>query len=180
MTKTISIKKEIEENDILLMFVPGNFYHERVGDIILASQKMFSRICCVSLNRPCETVASMLKKSEADIEKIIFIDCTTSNFSRPKTGINVFYVSSPKALTELSIAINKAITKEKAKVLVFDSLCTLLLYEQPSTVIKFSHSVISRLRENKVKGVFICLRDDIKSELFKDISMFVDKIVEVD
>ena len=62
---------------------------------------------------------------------------------------------------------------------ILDSLSTLLIYEEPSTVIKFSHSIISAFRSREVKAVLTCLEGDVGSELIKDLSMFVDKVVEL-
>jgi hypothetical protein len=56
---------------------------------------------------------------------------------------------------------------------------TLLIYEETSTVVKFSHSIISAMRSNGTKLIFTCLKDDAQTELIKDLSMFVDSITEL-
>ncbi len=63
---------------------------------------------------------------------------------------------------------------------MFDSLSTLLAYEGSSSIIQFSHNVITKLRINNCKAVFITLKEDINSELIKDLYMFVDKVVELE
>ncbi len=171
------IGKEIKENDIVLFLISDKRYPESVKDIAAAAAKTFSKICYVSLNKPFDTLVSIFNKSGVDTDKIVFVDCVSGGFKKTG-GANVVFVSSPKALTEMDIAIKKALDKEKFQGLVFDSLSTLLVYEEPFTVIKFSHSVISKLRNAKAKGVFLTLKGDIKSELVKDLGMFVDKVVE--
>lgn len=178
-SKGIEIKKEIKNNSIIIFSVPGNEYSGRLEEIVGASAKAFSKICYVSLNKPYDTLVPIFKKLGIETGKMIFVDCVTAGFRKPAAGLNVVSVSSPKALTEINITINKISDSKKFQGLVFDSLSTLLVYEQPSTVIKFSHSVISKLRAAESHGVFMCLREDLKGELMKDLSMFVDRIVEL-
>jgi archaellum biogenesis ATPase FlaH len=68
---------------------------------------------------------------------------------------------------------------KKPEVTVFDSLSTLLVYEDPSVVTRFVHSIISVFRSMGSKSVLISLKDDVKTELVKDLGMFVDKVVEM-
>ena len=178
-SKKTDVKKEIKENYIIIFSISGKEYSSKLEEIVGASAKAFSKICYVSLNKPYDTLVPIFKKLGIETGKMIFVDCVTAGFSKHVDGLNVVSVSSPKALTEMNIAINKTSDREKFQGLVFDSLSTLLVHEQPSTVIKFSHSVISKLRTAESHGVFMCLREDMKGELMKDLSMFVDKIVEL-
>jgi hypothetical protein len=89
----------------------------------------------------------------------------------------VVNVSSPKALTEMSITIGKVLELGKIEALIFDSLSTLLVYTDPSTVVKFTHSLISLLRSKNVSGLLMCVEGGASSNMVKDISMFADKVV---
>jgi hypothetical protein len=175
----VKLRKEIKENGIIVVLIPKSEYAGKIKGIVKDTSKIQGKLCYVSLNRPYKFLVPVLKSASVDIKKIIFIDSATSGFSEPKDGLKVVIVSSPKALTELNIAMNKIIEKEKVKSVLFDSLSTLLVYEQSHTVIKFSHSVITKLRSTDVKGVFLALKEDTDSELIKDLSMFADKIVEI-
>jgi len=173
------IEKEIKSNDIIVFLIPKNNYGERLKDFAKVSTKSLGSICYVSLNKPYSTLVPMFQKMGIDTQGIVFIDAAKTGFGDASGNLRVVSVSSPKALTELDIAIQKVIIKENVKGIVFDSLSTLLVYEEPSNVIKFSHSVISKMRSGGTKGIFMCLKDDVESELIKDLSMFVDKVVEV-
>ncbi len=173
-----NIKKEIKGHDILVFLISEKNYSESLKDIVDVSTKNFKKTCYVSLNKPYDTLIPMFQKAGIKTRNFIFIDCVKVGI-KGFSDVKVVFVSSPKALTEMDIAIKKALDKEKFDGLVFDSLSTLLVYEEPSTLIKFSHSVISKLRSAGVKGIFLALKDDVKSELMKDLSMFVDKVVEV-
>jgi len=179
MAAGADLKKEIANQEMLLFLIPNQKYSERLRDVAGASAKLFERTCYVSLNKPYDTLASSFKNDNMDMRKITFIDCVTQGGKNAPAGQKVVFVSSPSALTDMSIAINKVIDEDKAQSVIFDSLSTLLVYQEPSMVIKFSHSLISKLRAAKVKGILTCLQDDVKGELVKDLGMFVDKVVEL-
>jgi hypothetical protein len=179
MEKNYSLKGKIKSSGILLFLIPSGKYADKLKDIMKACSDMFNRICFVSLNKPYMTLEAEFRKSGIETKKIFFLDCISPESGSAGDDSKVILVSSPKALTELSIAINKVVEKEKIEILVFDSFSTLTAYEDIFTVVKFAHSAILKLRSAGVKGIFPCPREDMESELAKDLSMFVDKIVEM-
>jgi archaellum biogenesis ATPase FlaH len=136
-------------------------------------------ICYVSLNKPSPTIKSDLEKIGVSTEKIFFVDAVSSKAGSTSPDKSVIMVSSPNALTELSIAINKGIGLWKADVILFDSLSTLLVYEGTSSILKFVHSMTNSLRVKGLSCVFTILKQDLKEELAKDLGMFADMIGEL-
>ena len=128
------------------------------------------KICYVSLNKPYTTIADTVK---LNLKNVIFIDCVSGGVTKPK-GYSVIFVSSPKALTDLSIDIVE--NMKKSDVIIFDALSTLLVYNDSATVIKFVHSIVSKIRMTKTKVIFMTLKEDTDTDMMKDLSMFVDKI----
>ena len=171
-----SIDKAIKENDIMLFLAPNQNYTEKVRMVAGAAARSGSRICYVSANRPSDVLAKDFDRNSIDSKKFYFVDCVTKGVSSSE---RVYFVSSPKALTEINIALSKMLQSSKADICVFDSLSTLIVYEDSHVVIRFVHSIISAFRSAKSKGVMMALKDDMQSELVKDLSMFVDKIVEM-
>lgn len=174
-----TVKKAIEENDIVLLLLPNDKYSEKVNDVADVTSKLDGTICYISTNKPYTTLLKNFEKQNINTNNFHFIDCVTKSASGVEAGGKVVYVSSPKALTELNIAIKKALEKCKPKIAIFDSLSTLLIYEDASVVTRFVHSMISTFRSFKSKSFLIALKDDMKTELVKDLSMFVDKVVEM-
>jgi hypothetical protein len=165
----------IKENDILVFVIENKAYADSLTKISRAVAAAYKKTCYVSLNKPYEVVARELEKNKIDPKKFFFIDCT-GNVSDSE---NVMHVSSPRALTELNLAISKVLDRVDVKSCLFDSLSTLLIYENPSIVIKFAHSIISAFRSKGTKVVFVCLKENMKSELIGDLSMFADKVMEL-
>jgi hypothetical protein len=166
------IDKEIDGGKILLVSVGSKQYREATGDLMEFSRK-FKKTCYVTLNDPYENI-----KAKAG-SAMVFIDCVTSTIKSPKSEEGVIFVSSPRALTEISIAIKKAIESFKMDFIIFDSLSALLVYEKSLSAMKFVHSMILTLRNAKTSAVLVILKEDVSEEVMKDLSMFVDKVVEV-
>lgn len=173
------VKKAINENDIVLLLLPNDRCAEKINDIAEIISKMGGNVCYVSTNKPYMTLLKNFGRGNIDTGKFCFIDCVTKSAKGTEEGGRVVCVSSPKALTEMNIAIKKMLESKKPGVTVFDSLSTLLVYEDPSVVTRFVHSIISVFRSLGLKGVLISLKDDVKNELVKDLGMFVDKVVEM-
>jgi len=164
------------EKGVTVMVIPEKEYASKMNDVVSSTASSYTRICYTSLNKPYSILSQSFKKSGIDLKKILFIECSG------KTGDGkweqVVYVSSPKALTEICITIGKVIEMGKIDVLIFDSLSTLLVYTDPSTVVKFTHSLISILRSKNVSGVLVCAKSSQSESIIKDISMFADNMLE--
>lgn len=173
------MKKSIKENDIVLLLLPNDRYAEKVNDVAAAASELSEKVCYVSANKPYATLIKNFKNCKIDTGKFCFVDCVTKGAGGTEEGGKVTCVSSPKALTEMNIAIKRVLESGKAGITVFDSLSTLLIYEDPSVVTRFVHSIVSVFRSLGSKGVLISLKDDVKNEFVKDLSMFVDKVVEM-
>ena len=163
------------EKGIDILVVSDKGYAQKVEELMRSASSSYSRICYATVNRPYSAIAASFKKHGADLEKFFFVDCTGESGGK---GGQVVFVSSPKALTEINITINKVFELGKIELLIFDSLSTLLSYEEPSTVVKFAHSLISSCRSKGVGALFVCLKSEKSSSLLKDISMFADNVVE--
>lgn len=173
------VEKAIKENDIILFLLQNEKYSEEIRDLARITSKLSKKVCYVSVNKPYATLLKDFEKNKIDPEKFYFIDCVTRGVRGTEPSENVIYLSSPKALTEISIAMKKVLESGKTKITIFDSLSTLLIYGEASVVVRFAHSIISAFRTLGSKGALVSLKDDVKSELIKDLSMFVDKVVEM-
>lgn len=176
----IDIKEGIKNNKIVVFVIPNKEYAARLEEIITALSKVYKSMCYVSLNKPYNVLINKLKKSKIDTEKFFFIDCITESVEGNAVKDHVFYVYSPKALTELSITIKKVLDKAKIEITIFDSLSTLLIYEEIVNVIRFTQSLMTTLRTRGSGGIFTCLKEGISEDLIKDLNMFADKVITLD
>jgi hypothetical protein len=173
------ISKEINENQNLLFVIPKGIYQNQLIEIVRSVAGNSKKIAYVSFNQPYTSLMSNLQKSNIDTGKFYFVDTVTSSVQKPQPANNCIFVSSPNALTEISVAFSKALNEQKCDGSLFDSLSALLVYESANSIIQLTHNIITKLKISNCKGIFITLKEDVSSELMKDLYMFVDKVVEL-
>ena len=126
-----------------------------------------------------DNLINNLKKNNIAVDKFFFIDTLTKKVQEPPEVDNAIFVSAPNALTEISLALTKVINEVHCDSALFDTISAFLIYEKAHTIIQFTHNVITKIRISSGKAAFIALKDDLDSELVKDLYMFVDKVVDL-
>jgi KaiC/GvpD/RAD55 family RecA-like ATPase len=135
----------------------------------------------VTVNRPYDTVVADLKKAKVDAGQMFFIDAITKMVGGQSGHVdNATFIGSPQLLTELSIAIDKAIEAlpKGKRFLYFDSINGLMMYNNPGAVARFVHFLSGRMREQGVSGIFIAADGETENFL-PFISQCVDKVVRI-
>ena len=167
---------------VALAVVDANKYQQTNTKIIAELTKQNIPGVYVALNRPYENVKEMLKKQKIDLDKVIFIDGVTKTAGGEITKrADCLYIGGPKSLSDISIAMDQAIMgiPKKDKFLFFDSLSTLLLYNDVSVVAKFVHFLSGKMRIWEVKGIIISLRRAKDKELIQELKEFCDVVLNL-
>lgn len=136
----------------------------------------------ITLNKPCKTILSILKKSKIDTRLIIFIDGVTRLAdNNGKKSSNCLFIGSPEKLSDISIAMDQAVRAipSKQKFVFFDSLSTLLLYNNAEIVARFIHFLASKMRVWKVKGIIISLERGKNRDLVDKLSQVCDIVADI-
>jgi archaellum biogenesis ATPase FlaH len=175
--------KEISENKFVLIMLTEKQYEERLMEIVKKVEKNHTKICYVCLSKPYTDVIEYIKKINLDISKFFFIDVLTSHYKKPKAVKNCIFVEDPNKLIAIHVAINKAITEKNCSVVIFDTISSLLMYEQTHDIVKFTHQLTIEKKHQDVNKVFIILKDNsllgkYYEPLVRDVEMFVDKTID--
>ena len=136
----------------------------------------------VTLNLPCSNVKAFFQREKMDLGKVIFIDAVTKTAGgKIERTDDCLFIGSPKNLSDISIAMDQAIMAipTKDKFLFFDSLSTLLLYNNIDVVAKFIHFLSTKMRVWKVKGVIISLRRSKDEDLIQELRGFCDVTLDL-
>ncbi|MBU0629256.1 MAG: hypothetical protein KKC75_08780 [Nanoarchaeota archaeon] len=135
----------------------------------------------VTLNKPFNSMIDTLKKAKIDTRVIIFIDAVTKTAGgeTEKTD-KCLFIGSPDNLSDISIAMDQAVRAlpSEERFVFFDSLSTLLIYNNASTVAKFVHFLAGKMRIWKVKGIIVSLRKEKDKELIDELMQFCDTIID--
>jgi len=186
--------KNMPLNKVVLFLVEPKKYMNINLEIIkiVIKENKFSGIY-VTVNRPFITLVNIMKKKGIDTNRIFFIDCITKMIPSPR-GIsltsrrkfekkeNCIFIPSPSRLTEIGLALSEALSgmrHPRNKFLYLDSLSTLSIYNDLSTIAKFVHFLTTRVRLFGVVGLIMCVEKKMDDKLFNILSEVCDMTIEV-
>jgi len=133
-------------------------------------------VCYITLTKPADAVISDLEKEGININRYYFIDCVSKKAGLKTTTAKTTFVSNPTSLTELAIAVTKAIKQKKIDLLFFDSISSLLVYNSELSVVKFLHFLMIAIKGTEAKAVYLIMKSDLKRMVVKEIELFADTI----
>ncbi len=180
----MDILKDVTHDKFLLILLNEAGYEKKLLEIIEQVERNKSNICYVCISTPYTYVINALKKKGSDTSRFFFIDVLSSHYRKPKDTEKCIFVSGPNALDEIKNSITKTIKEKNCSILMFDTITSLLIYQESYSIVKFTHEIICDREEEDTKKLFIVLKDKnvIKGEnleLAKDIGMFADKTIEL-
>ncbi|KYK27359.1 hypothetical protein AYK26_03815 [Euryarchaeota archaeon SM23-78] len=170
--------EEVKNKQIVLVVLPKTQYTNKLIEVVKAVDVVSNKVCYVCLNKPYNSIIDNLKANNLDLDKYFFIDVLTSTVKTPEPTDNCEFVQSPSALTDISLAFTKAVQEMNCNNVLFDAISTLTIYQDIGEIIKFTQNLMTKARVSGVKSVYIALKED-SDELVKDLTMFVDGVVEL-
>ena len=173
----IDIKKELEKNRLILLAIPSERYSEILTSIIKQLNEEIGEGIYITLNNPYTTLIKTFEENGVNSVNVFFIDAISVKVKVKSSAKNCIFVAAPNALTELSIAITKAINKRKPKVMIFDSLSTLLIYLPINAIIEFAQDLTTKLKGSGIRAIFPVIKNE---ELIRDMAMFVNRIIDLE
>ena len=165
---------------VALAVVDSKKYQKANIDIIKSLVKEGTPGVYVTLNRSYENVKELFENEKINTRNVIFIDAVTKTAGgKVEKRDDCLYIGGPKNLSDISIAMDQAIMAipVKDKFLFFDSLSTLLLYNDVRIVAKFVHFISGKMRVWKIKGVIISLRRTSDKELIEELQPLCDVVL---
>jgi KaiC/GvpD/RAD55 family RecA-like ATPase len=119
--------------------------------------------------------------------RLIVIDCVTE-FTRTdeeqedysERQKDVYYVSSPSDLSEISLKVSEALATGTAKGerwMVLDSITTLSLYNTTGGFLRFMQFLFRKLRLLNFDGTMIVVRDTPSDSMIQALKQYCSKII---
>lgn len=177
----VDLKSEVGVGQIVVLVIPNEKYTKKIVDVAKFFSETTNSLCYVSLNKLYSSLTTSLTKENVNHDNFLFMDGITKSANPDAVEAdNCMYLDSSSNLTELSILVDRVMKSDKFDGFLFDSLSTILIYNQGDAVSKFVHDLINKIRAHKTTAVFTALEGDTGSDLLKEISMFVDGIVHLD
>ncbi len=135
------------------------------------------KICMITIHKPFSSLIKKFQQENIDYSKYCFIDCISAKNSLVKDSKQCMYISSPTALTELALAMEKIKKKHKVDLIILDNISGFLLYNEEVAVLKFLHSMMTQIRKTDVKAIYSILKES-KKEFIADLTLFADAIIK--
>ncbi len=181
----LDLIREIVNNRFLLILMEERAYVSKLEEIIKTVEKTRTKICYICMSKPFSDVADDLEGKGFNIKDFFFVDVLSSHYKAHAPADNCIFVSSPNDLSGIREAVKKATNEKKCSVILFDTISTLLIYEDTSSIVKFTHHLVTDDVRESVKKLFIVLKNESVSpeenqRLLSDLSMFADKAVAVE
>ena len=180
-----SFKKEVHSSKeyVALINVKSDSYQQMSIDIVkfLTVEEKTPGVY-ITLNKPHEIIERGLKKEGVDTRLIIYIDSVSKmNGEGAKKIGNCLYIGNPDRLSDMSVAADQAVSAlpGEDKFLILDSLNTMLLYNHEGTVMRFAHYLSTKMREWKIKGIIIILKQSQNKAIADEIVQFCDFKIDV-
>ena len=161
---------EIFENKFLLVLLTEQQYEKRLSEMIKNLEKDHKTICYICLSRPYKEIASSLQSA--------------SHYKKPANIDNCIFLQDPSGLAALQYAIAKAVSEKHCSVIIFDTISSLLMYEQTHDIVRFTHQLTIEETYKDTNKVFVILKEssslaEYYETLVKDMEMFSDKKIDI-
>ena len=173
----VDLTKELAENQTILLVVPSSKY----GDILIDTARQLSKkpTSYVTLNKSFQSLRDLFEKNRVNVKNILFIDAITKTIKDVEDRTDqCYFVSSPGALTDLSLIISNFL-HHNFDYLIFDSLSSLMIYQEKAVVQKFVLNLVNKIKESKTRAVFYALSTKEHEDFIKQCSLFVDKVIDL-
>lgn len=174
----MGIETDIKAYKSVLVLIPSAKYS---GSLLKIMRALSGRkLCYVSLNRTCSAIKDFFRGRKIDIGKITFIDAITRTITTvPQKSGNCFFISSPAALTELSISLDQML-KANFDCLVMDSLSNFLIYQPKIAVQKFLLRLVNKIADTNARIIVCTPLTEEQNSIVKEVGVFFDKVIVED
>lgn len=170
---------------IVLVETPGDMLMKvNTGMLkVLLNELDYSGIY-VTLNRSYDNISQVMKGKGIKTNNLFFIDGVTLQNVTPdkvKREDGVIYIESIRSLTDMTIAVTQLVPKinSSKKFLFLDSLSTLLLFNSPELIGRFSHALTNKMRAMGVSGAIVSLPEELDPSFRQMLGALCDKVIKV-
>ena len=173
-----------EKTNVLVIGPPGN---EKVAlalrFIESAGESGDGMVYITTDVSPSELEEKSAKIKDMVNKDLLFIDCYSWTLGQQHSTRSDIVVPGPSALNDLSIGIAQAMQKlfkpEKKLRVVMHSLSTLLLYNNPEVVYRFTQITGARLKNSNATTLFLLEEGMHDEKVVATIKHLVDAVIEV-
>jgi archaellum biogenesis ATPase FlaH len=174
----------VGKNEFVVVITNEAQYSNILSEMLKRAKKYDFKICYICLNKTYEDAVEEMKKIDISTDNFVFVDTLSSHYQVRKNTESCFFVSSPCAMDEIYNAIVKAVDEKKCKLIIFDTISTLLIYKGSQDILKFTNNLMMEIKK-KMDGIiyiYVILEIDVLKDenkmLINDFYMFAEKMLD--
>jgi hypothetical protein len=174
----------IGQDSFVLVIVDEADYAGSLGELMKSIENAHKRICYTCMSKPYSDVMDNLSALGMKTDKFFFVDVLSSHYTMPEPVSNCIFVNSPSDLEEIRLAIIDAVENHDCSAIIFDTITTMLVYQQTSSIVHFTNNLVSEKKQENAKKLFIMLKDNAPgnhgaADLEKDLELFADRKIDM-
>ncbi len=174
MGKKTNILNQLKKDQNIVVICNSKKHEKTMIKLHKAVSKKFKKIGMITVNKSFSALIEKFQEQGIDYSNYYFIDCISEKNMIVSQSKQCLYVSSPTALTELSLSVGKL---RQIDLIILDNISSLLLYNKDAEILKFLHGMMTKIRQIKTKAIYSILKES-KKEFLADIELFADAVVE--
>ena len=175
----MDLNKEFTQNQLLLLQLSENAYAKYLEKIISCVREHDYKVCYVCLGRPYNDVKTDM---DSEIRKnFFFVDVLSSHYEKPPYVEDCTFINEPRMLTQIRVAVLKAVEDKGCDIVLFDAISNLLAYRQPFAILRFTHELMYDKVIDGARTIFVVTGNPTKEldNFVKDIEMFAGKSISL-
>jgi archaellum biogenesis ATPase FlaH len=176
----IVIEKELNEANkgeaLLFLINPEQYSIARALFLELMSK---NNLIYITLNKPADFLINSAEKEKISLQKTHFIDMISAINLEKENTEKISFLNSPNSLSESLIELDKVLEKKFADFIAFDSISTLLVYNEKNSVEKFLHTLASKINQRNSIGILLFVESEEYREPIQTIEQFCDKVIKL-
>jgi len=181
----IKLDKELNnlaEKFIILLNTDPEYYFDSVAETVKFMTDKGMRGIYVTSARPYGYIERKFRSYDINTQNLFFIDLISCMAGKSAGEVgNCIFIENPVSLDEIEMWINILMERDDAKnkFLIIDSLSSLLVYNRPMSLKKFTELLVNYLRRYGVNGIFTTI-DSEKHEVFQEeTEMLYDRTINL-
>ncbi len=154
-------------------------------DVSLSAMRIITRnkkatAIILSASRPCTNLLMLYQKNNIPIDHLLILDCICKTPPvSAKALTNIIHLGDVSALTSISLAVTESLKKiTGSRLVVIDSINTMLIHNQPSIFGKFIHGLLTRMRLVGAGGILLSLEAETDKMIRAEIAQLCDKVIK--
>ena len=174
-----NIAKTLKKGVFLMCTTADNYVSSKRNALLYLTNELKMKGVYITLNKPSKHIMQSLKEADIEIERMRFIDCIGKTVGICEDHEHCLHLESPKALTKLSFVLFHSLNSGGVDFLYFDSITTLLAYNNSQMTYEFLHNLISKMRDLNIHGLLVAVEEEKTRNMIPILTQLCDGIIKM-